>query len=52
MLGKIRLRAREFTLAGLLACALFGPAHADGPAAYEIQPGDVLTISVWKETDL
>lgn len=52
MPGKIRLRACEFVLAGLLGCALLGPAHAGEPAAYEIQPGDVLAISVWKETDL
>lgn len=52
MPGKTRLLACEFALAGWLACAFLGTAHADGLAAYEIQPGDVLAISVWKETDL
>lgn len=34
----------------LMAAASFGVAAADEP--YRIQPGDVLTVSVWKEKDL
>lgn len=47
---------RQFTI---LLCTLLAPyniAHAGEPAAatdlYRLQPGDVLSISVWKETDL
>jgi polysaccharide biosynthesis/export protein len=50
-----RITAASFWLLGLLALA----AHADGvvkappvDAAYLVQPGDSLTITVWKEQDL
>lgn len=36
----------------ILLCLLPLAALADESAAYRIQPGDVLNISVWKETDL
>lgn len=49
----MRSCARESLIAGLLACALLASmALADTPVAYRIQPGDVLVVSVWKETDL
>ena len=38
-----------------LLLALCGMVHAQVPAAasgYKLQPGDVLTVNVWKETDL
>ena len=28
------------------------PARGDAPGAYQVQPGDLLTVTVWKETDL
>jgi polysaccharide export outer membrane protein len=40
---------------GLLSCLLFsGATLAADPSkdAYQLQPGDILEISVWKETDL
>jgi polysaccharide biosynthesis/export protein len=45
-----RLRA----LAGLILVAATSvqALAADAPAPYRIQPGDVLTVSVWKETEL
>jgi polysaccharide biosynthesis/export protein len=50
-------------LIALLCCALVGPSLADEPAVgmkpagvnlpgYRLQPGDVMTVSVWKETEL
>ncbi len=50
-------------LFALLSFALVGPSMADGPdigvkpagvtlPGYHLQPGDVITVSVWKETDL
>ncbi len=43
-------------LAVLSALAAFADAAIaqtpDAPAAYQVQPGDVLTVTVWKETDL
>jgi polysaccharide export outer membrane protein len=46
----LRLRA----LAGLVlvAAASVNCPAAEEPAPYRIQPGDLLTISVWKETEL
>jgi polysaccharide export outer membrane protein len=34
------------------ACLLTRSAHAADDASYQIQPGDVLQVSVWKETEL
>src|ERR1700722_6173707 len=52
-------------LFALLLSALVGPCFADAPTvgvkpagatvtlpSYRLQPGDVITVSVWKETDL
>ena len=55
-------------LFALLACAVLSPvvasepagtpapappaAHAAAPPGYQLQPGDLITVSVWKETDL
>lgn len=46
-----KLRGRLFALA-LLSLLQFGANTYAAEAAYLIQPGDVLQISVWKETDL
>ncbi len=45
---------RPRALAGLIlvAAASVNVFAADEPAPYRIQPGDVLTVSVWKETEL
>lgn len=45
---------RLLMMAFLLVLAGWAPryAHAAEPEPYRIQPGDVLTISVWKEADL
>lgn len=34
------------------ACLLGRTVHASQDASYQIQPGDILQVSVWKETDL
>jgi polysaccharide export outer membrane protein len=50
-------------LIALVCCAFAGPGLAEEPAvgmkppgvdlpAYRLQPGDVMTVSVWKETEL
>jgi polysaccharide biosynthesis/export protein len=50
LLSLLRLRV----LAGLMlvAATSLGARAADAPAAYVIQPGDILTITVWKEDEL
>jgi len=49
------MRAVQLIAAALAVVLLTGPARADDiatRAAYTINPGDVLAISVWKEPDL
>lgn len=45
------VRRRTQLLAGILCCGALGLA-AGQDAAYTVKPGDLLTISVWKEPDL
>src|ERR1039458_63845 len=47
---RIRMRSAAFLCLARAACGISGSAFgADG---YLLQPGDVLTVSVWKEADL
>lgn len=34
------------------AVVVLAPVHSDAADSYRVQPGDILTISVWKERDL
>jgi polysaccharide biosynthesis/export protein len=36
----------------LLTCAVAHPEESPNPVGYRLQPGDVLQVVVWKETDL
>lgn len=48
------MRIASFILGACLWWACVAAAHADAPVpeGYKLHPGDVLMISVWKETDL
>jgi polysaccharide biosynthesis/export protein len=41
-----------FVSAGVACVLVFAPARATAVEGYRLQPGDILTISVWKENDL
>ena len=47
-----RLARFSAGLMALVAAALSAPSFAQAPAEYEVQPGDVLGVSVWREVDL
>ena len=47
---RIRMRSAAFLCLAMAACGISGSAF--GAEGYLLQPGDVLTVSVWKEADL
>lgn len=44
--------ALQLLLMGIVSLLMLQPVSAEETATYQIQPGDVLQISVWKEPDL
>jgi polysaccharide biosynthesis/export protein len=47
---RIRMRSAAFLCLAMAACGISGSTF--GAEGYLLQPGDVLTVSVWKEADL